>query len=63
VHALDLPRGVLLVTIEREGQSLVPNGATALAAGDRVTFFALPQHLATTPAVLTGSSAVDGVAT
>jgi TrkA-C domain/CBS domain len=63
VRALDLPRGVLLVTIERDGQTLVPNGATVLAAGDRVTFFALPQHLVTTLTALMGASAVDGVAT
>jgi CIC family chloride channel protein len=61
VRALELPRGVLLVTIERDGQTLAPNGATMLAAGDRVTFFAQPQHLATTLTALTGSSAVDGV--
>ena len=56
VRALALPPGVLLVTIEREHQTLAPQGATVLAAGDRITLFAPPQHLPAALEVLMGTS-------
>ena len=59
VHALDLPTGVLLVMIERAGQTLVPHGETVLAAGDRVTLFATPQQIQGALVALIGIAAVD----
>ena len=62
VHALDLPAGVLLVTIERAGQTLIPHGETMLAAGDRVTLFAAPHQIQGALAALLGIAAVDDTA-
>ena len=59
LHALDLPTGVLLVTIERAGQTLIPRGETRLAIGDRVTLFATPQQIQSALAALIGSAAVE----
>ena len=39
---LHLPKGVVLVSIEREGEVLAPNGQTRLQAGDGVLLFILP---------------------
>jgi CIC family chloride channel protein len=55
VRALDLPPGVLLVTLDRGRQTLVPRGATLLAAGDRLTLFAPPEQMAAGVAALTGA--------
>jgi len=55
VRALDLPPGVLLVTLDRGRQTLVPRGATLLAAGDRLTLFAAPEQMAAGVAALTGA--------
>jgi CBS domain-containing protein len=57
VRALALPPGVLLVTIEREHQTLAPQGGTVLAAGDRITLFAPPGHLPIALAALIGTPA------
>ncbi len=35
-----LPEGILIVAIEREGQTLVPSGSTKLEEGDSLTIFA-----------------------
>jgi CIC family chloride channel protein len=59
LHALDLPAGVLLVTIERAGQTLIPHGETVLAAGDRVTLFAEPHQIHGALAALSGIAAGD----
>jgi CBS domain-containing protein len=56
VRDLALPPGVLLVTIERGQQTLVPRGGTVLAANDRVTLFAPPQQLPSAVATLTGTA-------
>jgi CIC family chloride channel protein len=61
VHALDLPAGVLLVTIERAGQTLIPHGETILAADDRVTLFAAPHQIQDALAALTGIAVVDDI--
>jgi len=45
VRALRLPAGVLLVSVERAGDTLVPRGETVLKAGDVVTLFAEPDNL------------------
>jgi Trk K+ transport system NAD-binding subunit len=45
VRALRLPAGVLLVSVERAGDTLVPRGETLLKAGDVVTLFAEPDNL------------------
>jgi Trk K+ transport system NAD-binding subunit len=60
LHALDLPTGVLLVTIERAGQTLIPYGETVLTAGDRVTLFAEPQQIQGALAALIGIATVEG---
>jgi chloride channel protein, CIC family len=45
VRALRLPAGVLLVSVERAGDTLVPRGDTVIKAGDVVTLFAEPDNL------------------
>ncbi len=45
VRSLNLPDGVLLVTVERNRQTIVPRGDTVLQANDRLTLFSDPQHL------------------
>jgi Trk K+ transport system NAD-binding subunit len=52
---------VLLVTIERDGQTLIPYGETVLAVGDHVTLFAAPHQIQGALAALVGSAAVDGI--
>ncbi len=42
VADLKLPAGCLLITVEREGQSLVPDRDTILRAGDRITAVVAP---------------------
>jgi APA family basic amino acid/polyamine antiporter len=37
VRQIDLPHGCLIVLVRREGQSIVPDGDTALCDGDRLT--------------------------
>ncbi len=39
---LQLPKGVVLVSIERAGEVMAPNGQTRLQAGDEVLLFILP---------------------
>lgn len=39
---LQLPKGVVLVSIERAGEVVAPNGQTRLQAGDEVLLFILP---------------------
>jgi CIC family chloride channel protein len=56
---LELPHGALLVTLERDGQTLVPRGDTVLLVGDRVTLFAPPLQLPGAVAILTGASTED----
>jgi CIC family chloride channel protein len=58
VRSLDLPPGALLVTIEREGRTLVPHGGTMLATGDTLTLFATPAQLPAALAALLGPDAV-----
>jgi potassium/hydrogen antiporter len=40
VMQLDLPRGVLIVLVSRGEDSIVPNGATVLQAGDKLVVLA-----------------------
>jgi CBS domain-containing protein len=61
LHTLDLPAGVLLVTIERAGQTLIPHGETVLAVGDHVTLFAAPHQIQGALAALVGSAALDAI--
>jgi uncharacterized transporter YbjL len=56
---LALPHGALLVTIERDGQTLAPRGDTVLLTGDRVTLFAPPRQLPDAVAILSGASTAD----
>jgi hypothetical protein len=59
VRDLELPHGALLVTLERDGQTLVPRGDTMLLMGDRMTLFAPPLQLPGAVAILTGASSAD----
>jgi NhaP-type Na+/H+ and K+/H+ antiporter len=59
VRDLELPHDALLVTIERDGQTLVPQGESVLVAGDGVTLFAPPRQLPGAVAILTGAPSAD----
>jgi Trk K+ transport system NAD-binding subunit len=59
VRDLELPHGALLATIERDQQTLAPQGDTLLLVGDRVTLFAPPHQLSGAVAILTGASIED----
>jgi NhaP-type Na+/H+ and K+/H+ antiporter len=61
VRALDLPRGVLLITIERDYQTLIPQGGTVLDAGDVVTILAPAAEMAAIQRQIVGASS-DGAA-
>ena len=39
VSTLSLPRGCVIISIQRDGQTIIPRGDTVLAAGDQVTAF------------------------
>ncbi|MBA3945159.1 MAG: chloride channel protein [Herpetosiphonaceae bacterium] len=54
VGALRLPRGVLMVAIERAGHTIIPHGQTELRVGDRLTLFADSAQLAGVLGVLLG---------
>lgn len=54
VRTLKLPPGVLLVTLDRGEETLIPRGETVLAAGDTVTLFANPNQLPAALEALTG---------
>ncbi|RMF79724.1 MAG: CBS domain-containing protein [Nitrospirae bacterium] len=45
----ELPADAILISVRRDGRTLIPHGATRLLAGDRVTAYA---HAADTPALL-----------
>lgn len=54
---LDLPEGALIVLIHRNGQYLIPNGATILAAGDIGLVLVDPQSLGRVREILGGEHA------
>ena len=54
ILSLGLPAGVLFVLVHRDGQVIVPQGGTTLAAGDRVLLAAEGQAFETTRALLEG---------
>ncbi len=63
VRALRLPAGVLLVSVERDTDTLVPRGDTVIKAGDTVTLFAEPANLPRALMVLNGTDGTqDSVA-
>nr|WP_073293902.1 NAD-binding protein [Parolsenella massiliensis] len=43
IAELQIPDGLVFVALEREGNTLIPNGDTAFSAGDRVVAFASEQ--------------------
>ena len=45
LHSLSLPPGCLMALIRRDGDSLVPSGATVLRAGDQVTIIGEPRAI------------------
>jgi trk system potassium uptake protein len=50
---LDLPVGVIIGGISREGTTFVPDGSTVVRAGDHIIFFALPRDIAESSALFT----------
>lgn len=46
IFELRLPRNVLVVQVQRDEESIVPDGSTVLRAGDRVLLLATPEALA-----------------
>lgn len=57
VRDLALPRGCLLVAIERAGRTIVPTADTVIAAGDRVHVMVSPEASAAVPALRRGAAA------
>ena len=43
---IDIPEGVLIALIRRDGEHLVPRGQTELRSGDRLTIVGDPQGIA-----------------
>jgi len=50
---LDLPIGVIIGGISREGTTFVPDGSTVVRAGDHIIFFSLPRDIAESSALFT----------
>jgi trk system potassium uptake protein TrkA len=50
---LDLPVGVIIGGISREGTTFVPDGSTVVRAGDHIIFFSLPRDIAESSALFT----------
>lgn len=50
---LDLPVGVIIGGISRNGTTFVPDGSTVVRAGDHIIFFALPRDIAESSALFT----------
>ena len=50
---LDLPVGVIIGGISRDGTTFVPNGSTVIRGGDHVIFFSLPQDIEESAALFT----------
>jgi trk system potassium uptake protein len=53
VMELDLPLGVIIGGISRNGTTFVPDGSTVVRAGDHIIFFALPRDIAEAAAMFT----------
>jgi trk system potassium uptake protein TrkA len=50
---LDLPVGVIIGGISRNGTTFVPDGSTVVRAGDHIIFFALPRDIAESSTIFT----------
>jgi trk system potassium uptake protein TrkA len=50
---LDLPLGVIIGGISRDGTTFVPDGSTVVRSGDHIIFFALPRDLAESAGLFT----------
>lgn len=50
---LELPVGVVIGGISRNGTTFVPNGSTVVRAGDHIIFFALPRDIAESSTIFT----------
>ena len=50
---LNLPVGVIVGGISRDGTTFVPDGSTVVRAGDHIIFFALPRDIAESSALFT----------
>lgn len=55
LHALHLPPEVLLVSLERGGQRILPRGSTVLEIGDRLTALGASEQLTLLTGILTGA--------
>ncbi len=60
VRDLHLPDGTIITAIRRQGQPIIPRGATVLQAGDEMTMLVSPDHAEQVRAcVLTGGDDAD----
>lgn len=50
---LELPVGVIIGGINRNGTTFVPDGSTVVRAGDHIIFFAVPRNIAESAALFT----------
>jgi trk system potassium uptake protein TrkA len=50
---LELPVGVIIGGIDRNGTTFVPDGSTVVRAGDHIIFFALPRDISQSAALFT----------
>jgi trk system potassium uptake protein len=50
---LDLPVGVIIGGISRDGTTFVPDGSTVVKAGDHIIFFSLPRDITTSSVMFT----------
>lgn len=60
LHALRLPAEVLLVSLERGGQRILPRGSTTLEIGDRLTALGAPPQLGQLESLLLGEASGRG---
>jgi trk system potassium uptake protein len=51
---LDLPIGVIIGGVSRNGTTFVPDGSTVIRGGDHIIFFALPRDIEESSALFTG---------
>jgi trk system potassium uptake protein TrkA len=56
----NLPRGMLIGSIVRDGQVIIPNGNTVLTPGDHMVVFAVPRAGAKLDRYLASNSGVEG---
>ena len=50
---LDLPVGVIIGGVSRNGTTFVPDGSTVIRTGDHIIFFAVPRDIEESSALFT----------